>query len=77
MRSLISTSDGELVAPVEFTYNGHQIEIVLPDEEHLVGNFWQITIDGVLQRNVLYSSLLVAADGARELVNREIGHSPS
>jgi hypothetical protein len=64
-------------APDQFAYNGHHVEIVPPDEEHLKGNFWQIQIDGVLQRNVLYSSLTAATDGARKLIDREIGESPS
>ena len=49
-------SDGGMTRPVDFTYNGHRVEIVPPDTEHLIGNFWQIKIDGVLRGNYLFSS---------------------
>jgi hypothetical protein len=60
-------------APEQFAYHGHHVEIVPPDEEHLVGNFWQIKIDGVLQQNVLYSSVPVAVESARKLIDEEQG----
>ena len=72
-RRLLSTSDDRLVAPVEFTYESRQVEIVLPDDEHLIGDFWQIKIDGVLERDVLYSSLRVAATAARKLIDQKRG----
>jgi hypothetical protein len=62
--------DGGMTAITQFTHNGHRVEIVSPDREHLVGNFWQIKIDGVLQRNVLYSSACGAADQARILIDQ-------
>jgi hypothetical protein len=65
--------DGGMTPPAEFTYNGHKVEIVPPDTEHLIGNYWQIKIDGVLQRDSLFSSLRVAADRARELIDHARG----
>jgi hypothetical protein len=62
--------DSATKEPSQFAYNGHHIEIVQPDEEHLKGNFWQIKIDGALQPNVLYSSPQVAADAARQLIDQ-------
>jgi hypothetical protein len=26
----------------EFTHNGHRVEIVPPDTDHLIGKYWQI-----------------------------------
>ena len=63
--------DGGMTAPTQFTNNGHRVEIVPPDTRHLIGNYWQIKIDGVLQRDLLFSSLRVAADGARNLIDQE------
>jgi hypothetical protein len=65
--------DGGMTAPAQFTYQGHQVEIVPPDSEHLIGNFWQIKIDGVLQRDLLFSSFRVAADRAKEQIDQERG----
>jgi hypothetical protein len=62
--------DGGMTAPAHFTHHGHRVEIVPPDSEHLIGNFWQIKIDGVLQRELLFSSLRVAADHARKLIDQ-------
>jgi len=36
-----------------------------PDTRHLIGNYWQIKIDGALQRDLLFSSLRVAAERAK------------
>jgi hypothetical protein len=34
--------DGEITPPAEFTYNGHQVEILPSDKEHLIGNYrWE------------------------------------
>jgi hypothetical protein len=41
-------------ASEQFAYLGQHVEIAPHDEEHLVGIFWQIKIDGVIQSNVLY-----------------------
>jgi hypothetical protein len=41
--------DGEMTPPARFTYKGHQVEIVPPDTKRLIGNYWQIKIDGVLK----------------------------
>jgi hypothetical protein len=41
--------------------NGHQVEIVPPDTAHLIGNYWQIKIDGVLRGNYLFNSARMAA----------------
>lgn len=65
--------DGGMVAPAQFTHHGHLVEIVPPDATHFIGNFWQIKIDGVLQRNLLFSSSRVAADQARKLIDQERG----
>ena len=65
--------DGGMTAPTQFTHNGHRVEIVPPDTRHLIGNYWQIKIDGVLQRDSLFSSLRVAADRARELIDHARG----
>jgi hypothetical protein len=59
-------------ASEQFAYLGHQVEIVSPDEEHLVGIFWQIKIDGELQRNVLYGTVPVAIESAKKLIGEEI-----
>ena len=65
--------DGGMTAPSRLTHNDHRVEIVPPDSEHLIGNFWQIKIDGVLQRDLLFSSLRVAVDRAKELIDQEQG----
>jgi hypothetical protein len=65
--------DGGMTAPTQFTHNGHRVEIVPPDTRHLIGNFWQIKIDAVLQRDLLFSSLRVAADRAKELIEHAQG----
>ena len=48
----IIEQDGGMTPPAEFTYNGHKVEIVPPNTEHLIGNFWQIKIDGVIRGNI-------------------------
>jgi hypothetical protein len=55
--------------PAEFTYNGHKVEIVPPDTEHLIGNFWQIKIDGVIRGNYLFSSARIAEEEAIKLID--------
>ena len=65
--------DGGMTAPTQFTHNGHRVEIVPPDTSHLIGNYWQIKIDGVLQRDSLFSSLRAAADQAKKLIDQERG----
>jgi hypothetical protein len=52
---------------------GRRVEIFPPDTRHLIGNFWQIKIDGVLQRELLFSSLRRAAERAKELIDQEQG----
>jgi hypothetical protein len=61
----IDPDDG-LTAPAQFTYEDHRVEIVPPDTRRLIGNYWQIKIDGVLRSDLLFSSLRVAADRAKE-----------
>ena len=61
--------DGEMTPPAEFTYHGHQVEIVPPDTAHLIGNYWQIKIDGVIRGNFLFSSARMAADEAKKLID--------
>jgi hypothetical protein len=63
--------DGAMTAPTQFTHNGRLVEIVPPDTANLIGNYWQIKIDGVLQRDLLFSSLRVAADQAKKLIDRQ------
>ena len=62
--------DGGMTPSAEFTYNGHQVEIVPPDTAHLIGNYWQIKIDGVLRGNYLFNSARMAADEAKKLIDR-------
>jgi len=61
--------DGGMTPPAEFTYHGHQVEIVPPDPAHLIGNYWQIKIDGVIRGNFLFSSARMAADEAKKLID--------
>ena len=63
--------DGGMTAPTQFTHNGRRVEIVPPDTSHLIGNYWQIKIDGVLQRDLLFSSLRGAAEQAKKLIDQE------
>jgi hypothetical protein len=56
---------------VEFTYNGHRVEIVPPDIAHLIGNYWQIKIDGTLQRNFLFNSARTATDQAEKFIDQQ------
>jgi hypothetical protein len=65
--------DGGMTAPVQFTYKDRRVEIVPPDTTHLIGNYWQIKIDGILHRDLLFNSLRVAADRAQELIDQEQG----
>jgi hypothetical protein len=62
--------DGGMIPPNQFTYRDRQVEIVPPDTQRLIGNYWQIKIDGVLQRDLLFSSSRVAADRARKLIDQ-------
>jgi hypothetical protein len=43
-----TTEDG-MTPSGKFTYIGHQVEIVPPDTARLIGNYYQIKIDGVLR----------------------------
>jgi hypothetical protein len=61
--------DGGMIPPAKFTYKGHRVEIVPPDTQRLIGNYWQIMIDGTLHDDLLFSSLRVAADQARKLID--------
>ena len=63
--------DGGMTAPAQFTHNGHRVEIVPPHTAHLIGNYWQIKIDGVLQRHLLFSSLRAAADQAKKRIDKQ------
>jgi hypothetical protein len=63
--------EGGMTPPARFTYKGHQVEIVPPDTRRLIGNYWQIKIDGVLQRDLLFSSYGAAVDRATELIDQE------
>jgi hypothetical protein len=61
--------DGGITPPAEFTYNGHRVEMVPPDTAHLIGNYWQIKIDGVIRGNFLFSSARMAAEEAKKLID--------
>jgi hypothetical protein len=63
--------DGGMTAPAQFTYKGRRVEIVPPDTRHLIGNYWQIKIDGILQRDLLFGSSRMAADQAKNLIDRQ------
>jgi hypothetical protein len=63
--------DGGMTPPARFTYKGHRVEIVPPDTQRLIGNYWQIKIDGFLKRDLLFSSARVAAQRAAELIDQE------
>ena len=65
--------DGGMTAPAQFTYKGRRVEIVPPDTRHLIGIYWQIKIDDVLLRELLFSSLRGAAERAKELIDQEQG----
>jgi hypothetical protein len=39
-------SGGGMTAITQFTHNGHQVEIIPPDTTRLIGNYWQIKVDG-------------------------------
>jgi hypothetical protein len=58
--------EGGMISPSQFTYDGHQVEIVPPDTVHLIGNFWQIKIDGVLQHEFLFSSSRVCGGSSQK-----------
>jgi hypothetical protein len=58
-----------MTPPAEFTYNGHQVQILPPDKEHLIGNYWQIRIDGVIRGNYVFNSARMAADEAMKLID--------
>ena len=62
--------DAGMTASTEFSYGGHRVEIVSPDTAHLIGNYWQIKIDGVLRGNYLFSTGRAAADEAQKLIDR-------
>ena len=63
--------DGGMTAPAQFTYKDHRVEILPPDSRRLIGNYWQIKLDGVLQRDLLFSSLRVAADQAKKRIDKQ------
>jgi len=65
--------EGGMTPSARFTYKGRQVEIVPPDTRRLIGNYRQIKIDGVLQGDLLFSSLRAAADRAKELIDQERG----
>jgi hypothetical protein len=52
--------DGGMNTPAVY-YKGHRIEIVPPDTKRLIGNYWQIKIDGVLKHGAKAVRLLLMA----------------
>ena len=69
--------DAGMIQSTEFTYSGHRVEIVPPDTAHLIGNYWQIKIDGILQCNFLFNSARTAADQAEKFIDRQEEYSVS
>jgi hypothetical protein len=63
--------DGGMTPSGKFIYIGHEVEIVPPDKARLIGNYWQIKIDGVLQHNFLFNSARLAADQAEKFIERQ------
>jgi hypothetical protein len=63
--------DSGMTPPTQFTYKGRRVEIVPPDTGHLIGNYWQIKIDGVLQHDFLYNSARMAANEATKLIDMQ------
>ena len=61
--------DGGMSGPDKFTYEDHEVEIVPPDTAHLIGNYWQIKIDGILRGNFLFNSARAAAEQAKRLID--------
>jgi hypothetical protein len=62
--------DAGVTPSTEFSYSGRRVEIVSPATAHLIGNYWQIKIDGVLRGNYVFSTAREAADEARKLIDR-------
>jgi hypothetical protein len=62
-------AEGEMSRPSGFTYSGHTVEILAPDKEHLIGNYWQIRIDGVIRGNFVFSSARMSAEEAKKLID--------
>ena len=58
---------GGMNPPAEFTHNGHHVEIVPPDTDHLIGKYWQIKIDDILQQDLLFCSARMAADPSEKI----------
>jgi hypothetical protein len=48
-----------------------QVTIEPPDTDHLIGKYWQIKIDGILQRDFLFGSSRITADQAKMLIDRQ------
>jgi len=62
--------DAGMIQSTEFTYSGRRVDIVSPYTAHLIGNYWQIKIDGVLRGNYVFTSVRAAADETRKLIDR-------
>jgi hypothetical protein len=62
-------AEGEITRSARFTCNGHTVEILVPDKEHFIGNYWQIRIDGVIRGNYVFNSARMAADEAMKLID--------
>jgi hypothetical protein len=69
--------DAGMIQSTEFTYSGHLVEIVPPGTAHLIGNYWQIKIDGILQCNFLFNSARTAADQVEKFIDRQEEYSVS
>jgi CheB methylesterase len=61
--------ESAITPPAKFSHNGRQVDIVR--SEHLLGNYWQIKIDGVLRGNFLFCSAQRASDEAKKLIDRD------
>ena len=57
-----------MTPPAQFASKVQRIEIVSSDTKRLIGNYWQIKIDGVPKRDLLFSSSRAADDTSTALL---------
>jgi hypothetical protein len=61
-----------MTSPAQFIYKGHRVEIVPPDTRRLIGTISKSRSSGVLQRDLLFSSLRAAADRRRNKSDAQV-----
>jgi hypothetical protein len=61
--------NGGMTPPIKFTYSGHQVEIVPPDADRLIGSYCQFKNRRRLRGNFLFSSARRAAEQAKRLID--------